>query len=482
MIRSNIKIPEELTSEVIDKLINDHKKYLPRYEKLQNYYEGETDILERKKLDINKPNNKIVSPYPSYVVDLLQGMFVGNPVSYTSDKKEYMNDIQEIFNNNDEQDENSELSKMAGIKGKSYEIVFTDEDGEIGFNEVNADDMIIVYDKNIKPNMILAIRLYNDGDILSDRNIEYATTYTKDEIIEYVNEGQGFKETSKREHYFNQIPVIEFLNNDEYIGDFERAIPNIDAYEKTQSDSSNDFEEFTDAFLVLAGMSGTTPEDAAKLKEDRILLLEAEGQNAYWLTKEINDAALENYKGRLNNDIHKICKVPDMSDEKFAGNSSGVALEHKLLALEQVLSGKERKFKRGLQKRLELITEILNKFDKGYDYTDIDITFTRNKPVNLVEMVGVAEKLLGITSLSTVLSVIPVVDDVNKELEKIAKEKETYRNEDIDLDKIEDEADDNEMMRLLKFISKLPQEDQDVAKDILEDMKNKKVDDENETA
>ena len=333
--------------------------------------------------------------------------------------------------------------------------------------------MIAVYDTKIKPEMILAVRLYNDNDLLGNKNIEYATAYTKDEIIEYINDGQGFKEDSRKDHYFNQVPVIEFLNNDEYIGDFERAIPNIDAYEKAQSDTANDFEEFTDAFLVLAGMMGTDEEDATKLKENKIILVDGQGQNAYWLIKEINDTALENYKNRLNDDIHKMTKVPDMSDDKFSGNASGVALEHKLLALEQVLSSKERKFKRGLQKRLELITEILNKFDKGYNYTDIKITFTRNKPVNIKEAVEIASMLSGFTSNSTALSALPMIDDVQAEEEKIAKEKDAYKDESVDLDNFDD--GDNGNIRVLEFISKLPEKDRDAAKDILEDMKSRKV-------
>lgn len=477
MIRTNIKIPEELNAKVIDVLVNDHKKYLSRYKKLQDYYEGKSDILKRVKEDSSKPNNRTVSPYPSYIVDLMQGMFIGKPVSYTSVDESYMEDIQDIFDYNDEQDENSELSKMTGIKGKAYEIVFTDEDGNIGFNEEDADNMIVVYDTKIIPEMILAIRLYTDNDLLSDKSIEYVTAYTKDEIIYYVNNGQGFMEDSREDHYFNQVPVIEFLNNDEYIGDFERAISSIDAYEKAQSDTANDFEEFTDAFLVLSGMMGTTSEDATKLKEDRILLTDGEKQGAYWLIKEINDTALENYKNRLNDDIHKMTKVPDMSDEEFSGNASGVALEHKLLALEQVLSSKERKFKRGLQKRLQLITEILNKFDKGYNYTDIDITFTRNKPINVKEAVEIASILRGFTSNSTALSQLPMIDNVSMEEEKIKKEKEVYMDGNIDLDNIDEGTKDNEITKILKLISRLPEEDRDVSKDILEGMKNKRADD-----
>lgn len=443
MIKSNIKIPEELTPKVIDKLINDHKKYLPRFQRLQGYYEGETDILKRVKPDLTKPNNKITSGYPSYIIDLMQGMFVGKPISYTSVNKDYITEIQEIFNYNDEQDQNSELAKMAGIKGKAYEIIYVDEDGKIRFNEIDADNMIVVYDTSINPNMILAIRLYSTTNIIDGKDKEYADVYTKTEIIKYENTSQGFTEVKRLDHYYGQVPVIEYLNNDECIGDFERVITIINAYEKSNSDTANDFEDFTDAFLVLAGMMGTDSEDAKKLKEDKIILTDGEKQSAYWLIKNINDAALENYKNRLNDDIHKFAKVPDMSDDKFSGNASGVALEHKLLALEQVLSAKERKFKRGLQKRIELITTILNIFDKGYVYTDIDISFTRNKPVNVKEAVEIAGMLRGFTSMSTALSELPQVDDPNLELKKIEMEKSAYLEDNIDLDgEVEEDEED----------------------------------------
>ena len=121
-----------------------------------------------------------------------------------------------------------------------------------------------------------------------------------------------------------------------------------------------------------------------------------------------------------------------MSDEQFSGNASGVALKHKLLAMEQVLAGKERKFKRGLQKRIRLITTILNIPDKKYNYTDINISFTRNIPVNIKESVEVAGMLLGFTSTDTALAQLPMIDNVQSELERIKQERDAYGVIDID--------------------------------------------------
>ena len=95
--------------------------------------------------------------------------------------------------------------------------------------------------------------------------------------------------------------------------------------------------------------------------------------------------------------------MPDITDEKFMGNTSGESMKYKLLALDQVIAAKQRKFKRALQRRLKLICNYLAIKGKQYDYRDVDINFEVNKPVNEKEMVEMAIQMMGITSLSTAL-------------------------------------------------------------------------------
>jgi len=73
-----------------------------------------------------------------------------------------------------------------------------------------------------------------------------------------------------------------------------------------------------------------------------------EGTSAEWLIKDTADAAIENVKSRLDNDIHKYSFCPNMSDENFASNASGVAIKFKTMGTENLVSTKERKFKKGL--------------------------------------------------------------------------------------------------------------------------------------
>lgn len=425
----------EVTEDLIKALVKMKEKDAERYTVLQAYYEGKSKITERQK-DSHKANNKLALDYPSYIVDVLLGMFVGKPISYTvaEENKEIMEAIQDVFDLNDEQDENTELAKMCGIKGRGYEIIYLDEEGSVRFNEVEPENVVMVYDNRIKPEPLfcLYIRDYVTVDNLeADKKDKTVTLYTKDIVKEYLMAGDNLSLLEESANHFGEIPVVEFLNNDEGIGDFERTLSLIDALNLAQSDTANDFQEFTDALLVLFGMPQTDSDDVNQMMEDRVLLLDKagdSGQGAQWLIKEINDTALENYKNRLDADIHKFAKVPNMSDENFAGNVSGESMKYKLFATDQIISQKQRKFKTALQKRLKLILAILNiKGSADFDYRDISLVFNDNKPYNELDNINTVKSALDAgLSKTYAYSKLRDMDDIQEELERQAQEVDAY--------------------------------------------------------
>lgn len=206
------------------------------------------------------------------------------------------------------------------------------------------------------------------------------------------------------------------------MGDFEKVIDLIDAYDKMSSDTLNDFEYFVDAYLALYGFTAE-PEDIQQMKENRVLLMD-EGTSAEWLIKSENDASTENMKNRLDTDIHKFAKCPNLADQEFASNASGVAIKFKLLGTENLVSIKERKFKKGLQQRLELISMINGLVRKGFDWRSIDIVFKRNIPSNDTDIANMVNTLSGIVSEETLLAQIPFVDDVETEVARVKKQRD----------------------------------------------------------
>lgn len=119
-----------------------------------------------------------------------------------------------------------------------------------------------------------------------------------------------------------------------------------------------------------------------------------------------------------------MANVPHMCDDAFGGNLSGVAISYKLWGLEQICSIKERKFKKSLQRRIELIANILNIMGHNYDYRDIIPKFRRNRPQNDLETAEIVTKLSGDLSRETRLQMIPFVENVQEEIDRLDKEKE----------------------------------------------------------
>lgn len=372
--------------------------------------------------DKSKPNNKIANAYASYITDTLVGYFIGEPISYTSNDDVLLQDLSMIFEYNDEADENAELAKNASIYGVAYEMLYlSEEDKMIRFKALNPKEIIPIFDKTVEQNLMAIIRYYDDYDVVDDK------TYTLVEVIDNTmvrryRMDNSFLLLEEYPHYFGMVPVAIYKNNEEERGDFENVISLIDAYDKMESDTLNDFEYFVDAYLALYGFTAE-PEDVAQMKENRILLMD-EGTSAEWLIKQTSDTYVENMKNRLDADIHKFAKCPNMADKEFASNASGVAIKFKLLGTENLVSIKERKFKRGLQQRLELMSMINSVLREGFDWRGIDIIFTRNIPSNDTDIANMVNTLKDIVSEETLLAQIPFVEDVQDELERLKKERE----------------------------------------------------------
>lgn len=375
--------------------------------------------------DATKPNNKTANPYASYITDTLVGYFMGEPVSYNAEDKDLLQEINMIFEYNDEADENAELAKDASIYGVAFEeLYFSDEDKMIHFKRLDPQEVIPIYDKSIEENLVAIIRYYPDYNFVEDKK-SYIIEIIDDIEVTRYRTNEHFASPILLEnypHYFGKVPVAIYENNEDRMGDFEKVIDLIDAYDKMESDSLNDFEYFVDAYLALYGFTADA-EDIQSMKQNRVLLMD-EGTSAEWLIKSENDATTENMKNRLDKDIHKFAKCPNLADEEFASNASGVAIKFKLLGTENLTSIKERKFKKGLQERLELISMINSLVRSNFDWRAIEIIFTRNIPSNDTDIANMVNTLSGIVSDETLLAQIPFVEDVEAELERLKAQKE----------------------------------------------------------
>ena len=400
------------------------QSYQIKYRKLERYYVGDHDILHSERTDKTGGDNRIVNNMARYITDTATGYFLGQPVVYSSENEEYLQTIQDIFDYNDEQDHNTELGKQCSIKGDCFEMVYLDEDGRIRLGLVFPENLILFYETESEfTSPLAAIRMVRgmdkNGNILL--RVEF-WTWTQVIYLQSFN-GGVLEVTGWKEHYWNDVPFCEYVNNRERIGDFEGVLSEIDAYNRVQSNTANYFQYNDDAILKVTRLGDVDSKDIAQMKRERAVILE-DGGDVGWILKTVDDTALENYKNRLREDIHLGANVPNMTDEAFGGNLSGVAVSYKLWGLEQICAIKERKFKRALQRRIELITHVLNLLGHNYDYRDLDMQFRRNKPQNILEQSQIIGNLSSMLSKETLLQLLPFVDNPKEELEKLEEEKQ----------------------------------------------------------
>ena len=217
------------------------------------------------------------------------------------------------------------------------------------------------------------------------------------------------------------MPVSVFVLNDAKESIFNSIISLNDAYNELQSSEIDDYNAFVDAFLTLEGVDAES-DDISAMKENRVLILPA-GSKAEWLTKNTSDTQITNMLENIKKNIFKVSACPDMADETFLAQS-GTALAYKLVGFENVASGIVAQFTKAIQRRIELICNILNLKASDAMWRDININFVRNIPVNLTDIIQLVNNLKGTVSDATLLSQLPFIDDVNAELEALQKQKE----------------------------------------------------------
>lgn len=420
-------LKDELSPADVGDFIKKHSALIGRYVKLQDYYLGKHLILENGGADKDK-ENKLVHPYPKYITDFNTGFFMGQSVKYVAtalDEDEddrFLEEYQKICNHNNEAKENLTLAKTCSIKGEAYELLWVDDKADVRFKAIEPDNAFLIYDMSIEDRVKFGVRYYVTR--VDGKTSTYAYLYDDKAVYFYTDEASSgvFRLEEVKPHPFGAVPLIHFKNNKEAQGDFEQVITLIDAYNREQSNTLNDMDQFSDAYLAFINYGATDEEDVKKMKKERILLLESDG-DVKWVVKDVNDSWVENFKLRVNKDIHKFSFTPDFADESFGTNLPGVSLRLKLLTAEELRNTKEMYFRESLSKRMDLIASYLNIINNAEVIRNqIQMQFSDSLPQNILELTQIVQNLSQDVSTETRLSLLPFIENPADEMEKKADE------------------------------------------------------------
>lgn len=483
----NIEVESpRFSTAFLNDLVDTHcKKIAPKYRHFQKLYEGKHAILNRKKADKNKPNNKVVNDFFGQVIDNTVGYFLGNPVilNYTEPAPDLstkdpvdvgvdLSDLEDtriqdylddLCVDNDKDDLFIEWGKEAMIKGISHLLVYQDEESKTKFMRISPEDLIIVYENSSTKKAKYKIRLYDIDTEDTKRVTHYAEVYSakKVELFKSVEDTSGVSSTreltsyefvEERAHIYGRIPIVTMYNNEEQMSDLEKVETLVADYDKVLSDVSNEFEAFRNAYLMLKNLT-VGGEGIQKLKDEGIIEVMENG-DVKFITKQIQTEALENHLNRLEKNIYKFSQVPDLSDENFAGNLSGIAIRFKLFGLETKCIIKERKMEKAIRELVRILqVPIKVATGKEVDMFYLKIEFTRNVPNNLTEIVDTVTKLDGKVDKETLLSLLPFIDNPKDVLEKMAQDAEEERKNNDPYNPMAVNADGNNLFPNLNAVN-----------------------------
>ena len=222
----------------------------------------------------------------------------------------------------------------------------------------------------------------------------------------------------------NGCPLICFPNNEELQGDAEKVLSLIDGYDRTLSDMNSEIEQFRLAYMAFYG---SVPDDTTlKLaRQTGAFGFPEKDMRMEFITKNINDAAVQNHLSQLDRNIMYFAQTVRFSDESF-GTASGVALKFKLFALEQKVLTAERKFTKSLYRMMKALLGYYERKGIEYDPMEFEFVFTRNFPQQTLEEMQVIATGKGLISDDTLYSQISFIKDPQQEIQKMKDEQEEY--------------------------------------------------------
>lgn len=411
----------ELTPELLRKILDRFNTTdLIKRKRWKNYYDGKMDILQKQYSDPTKPCSRVVTNLCKVVADTYCGYIAGKPVTYTSNDN--IDDIQEVINYNDDESENTNWLLNALIYGVGYELHWIDNDAQERYSQISPLNCVAIHAASLENELLYFIRWYDVSDF-DDDDLLCVEVYDAHSKKTYHCHGLvgALEFVSEEPHAFNDVPVSVFYLNEQEESIFNQAMSLNDAYNELQSSEVDDYSSFCDAYLVLVG-TDAEDEDIASMKENRVLVL-PEGANAQYLIKQSNDTQITNMLDNIKKNIFKVTSAPDMSDENFMAQS-GVAIKYKLVGFENRASAIVTNFTKAIQRRIELICNILHLKASDTVWRDVNINFVRNLPADLTETINLVNSLKGSVSDATLLSQIPFITDVQSEIEAVREQKE----------------------------------------------------------
>lgn len=414
----------------------------PRIQELYDYSEGnnhDISVLKRRREE-DMADSRAIHNFGKAIASFKQGYLVGNPIRIDYEDQDINDVLTNIEKVNNFHQLNRRLVLDLSKTGRAYDLTYRANDDSTRVVQLDPRFTFVIFDMTLENHSLVGVRYYDKTQF--DDQKKTVEVYTDSQIITFDYDGD-LEKVGSRPHAFQLVPITEYLNTGNGMGDYETELSLIDLYDNAQSDTANYMQDLSDAILAIMGrISFPVGIDTAekqidflrKMRKARLMNLEPpldengkEGNvDAKYLYKQYDVQGTEAYKNRVVNDIHKFTNTPDMTDKNFSGQQSGEALKWKVFGLDQERVDMQALFEQSLKRRYRLIANVGKVAHEivDFDVSRLSITFMPNLPKSLQEKIDAFKALGGVLSQETAMTLTDIVESPQDELEKIQEETE----------------------------------------------------------
>jgi len=420
---------EIIDIDLLKKVYEEYQSNKITYDKMYEYYKGNTDAMANYKMVTERSNNKTPVNYIKKFIKEEVSYSVGNDVNYISKSgdENIVNDI-DYYIDHWSEGHDSNLAKNMLIYSLAYELYYVDKEGQFCSKVIPPTQGYAAIDDF--GNISFFMHIYK---LKFDDNT-YIDVYTERDIYHF---NESFEEVNKpTKHIFGIVPVGLCRLSEEGKSDtlFKDLKGLQDAYETNLSDISNEISDFRNAYLVFMGCQ-VDEEEIPKMKELGVLSTKDKNSAIQWLIKNINDTFIQNTLNTLEDKMYQLSSHIN-HNEKMQSNLSSLALRARLIALEEKCKLNQKSIADCIKTRLKFLFIYLKVIKNiEYDFRDIKTKFTPNIPQDDLMTAQVISQLGDKLSTETGLSLLSFIENPKNELKKIKDE------DPIDLDNLGFEGD-----------------------------------------
>ena len=421
------------------------------------YYEGEHDILFRKRTVIgengnleeveNLPNNRIIDNQYGKLVSQKANYLLGQPFTIESENKQYVELLKKIFNKKFMKTlKNAGKASLNG--GIAWLHPYYNNNGELSFKMFPGYEVLPFWKDSEHTILDLAVRVYlvlgYEGT--QQVEIEKVEVYDLNGVHRYIlDNGRLISDVSENEEYlpyacvggssgvsrlnWTKIPLIPLKYNETEIPLLKRVKSLQDGINIMLSDFENNMQEDArNTILVLKNYDGTNlGEFRRNLATFGAVKVRYDGETKGGVeTLEIQVNA-ENYKVIL--EIFKKAIIEngmgyDAKDDRLSGNPNQMNIQSMYSDIDLDANDMETELQAAFEEILWFVnTHLTNTGNGNFEDEEVTVIFNRDILINESEAIANCSASVGILSDETIVGQHPWVDDPQLEMNRLKKQK-----------------------------------------------------------